>query len=200
MCAHGFRCYFTPLPGCFSPFPHGTSALSVIRSYLALEGGPPCFRQGFTCPALLGMRTQTLLLRLQACHLLRGGFPSRFVSDNRPKCPSHNPGSLRFGLFPLRSPLLRESRLISFPPATEMFQFTGLASQGLCVQPRDSWIAPGGFSHSDTSGSMAVCASPELFAACRVLLRRRMPRHPPCALYSLILLISSSGSFALFKR
>ena len=23
--------------------------------YLALEGGPPGFRQGFTCPALLGM-------------------------------------------------------------------------------------------------------------------------------------------------
>ena len=28
-----------------------------------------------------------------------------------------------FGLFPLRSPLLRESRLIYFPSGTEMFQF-----------------------------------------------------------------------------
>ena len=27
----GFRNYFTPLPGCFSPFPHGTYALSVAR-------------------------------------------------------------------------------------------------------------------------------------------------------------------------
>ncbi len=27
--AHGFRYCFTPLPGCFSPFPHGTGALSV---------------------------------------------------------------------------------------------------------------------------------------------------------------------------
>src|SRR5690606_38492899 len=34
----------------------------------------------------------------------------------------------RFGLFPVRSPLLGESRLISFPPGTEMFQFPGLAS------------------------------------------------------------------------
>ena len=33
----------------------------------------------------------------------------------------------RFGLFPVRSPLLGESRLISFPPGTEMFQFSGLA-------------------------------------------------------------------------
>ena len=33
-----------------------------------------------------------------------------------------------FGLVPVRSPLLRESRLISFPPGTEIFQFSGLAS------------------------------------------------------------------------
>ena len=42
-----------PLSGCFSPFPHGTSSLSVAKEYLGLEGGPPMFRQGFTCPALL---------------------------------------------------------------------------------------------------------------------------------------------------
>ena len=35
----------------------------------------------------------------------------------------------RFRLFPVRSPLLGESRLISFPPATEMFQFTGLSTR-----------------------------------------------------------------------
>ena len=33
-----------------------------------------------------------------------------------------------FGLFRFRSPLLTESLLLSFPPATEMFQFTGFAS------------------------------------------------------------------------
>ncbi len=39
--AHGFRIYFTRHLACFSPFPHGTSALSVIEEYLGLEGGPP---------------------------------------------------------------------------------------------------------------------------------------------------------------
>ena len=48
-----FQVSFTPLSGCFSPFPHGTCSLSVTREYLGLEGGPPMFRQGFTCPALL---------------------------------------------------------------------------------------------------------------------------------------------------
>ena len=42
-----------PSSGCFSPFPHGTGSLSVAEEYLGLEGGPPMFRQDFTCPALL---------------------------------------------------------------------------------------------------------------------------------------------------
>ena len=44
-----------PYQGFFSPFPHGTSSLSVISRYLALEGGPSGFKRGFTCPALLGI-------------------------------------------------------------------------------------------------------------------------------------------------
>ena len=42
-----------PSSGYFSPFPHGTGSLSVMHEYLGLEGGPPTFRQDFTCPALL---------------------------------------------------------------------------------------------------------------------------------------------------
>ncbi len=34
-------------------FPHGTGSLSVNQEYLALEDGPPIFRQDNTCPALL---------------------------------------------------------------------------------------------------------------------------------------------------
>ena len=43
-----------PSPGYFSPFPHGTSSLSVVGLYLALEDGPSRFPQGSTCPAVLG--------------------------------------------------------------------------------------------------------------------------------------------------
>ena len=42
-----------PSSGFFSPFPHGTCSLSVAKEYLGLEGGPPMFRQDFTCPVLL---------------------------------------------------------------------------------------------------------------------------------------------------
>ena len=51
--ARGFRYCFTPLPGCFSPFPRGTRALSVTGECSGLDGGPPRFGPGFTCPALL---------------------------------------------------------------------------------------------------------------------------------------------------
>jgi hypothetical protein len=40
----------------------------------------------------------------------------------------------RFGLFPVRSPLLGESRLFSLPQGTEMFQFPWFPLPALCVQ------------------------------------------------------------------
>ncbi len=48
--------------------------------------------------------------------------------------------------------------------------------------PKGDGIAPAGFPHSDTPGSTLACSSPRLFAACHVLHRRSVPRHPPCAL------------------
>jgi hypothetical protein len=36
----------------------GTGSLSVTREYLALEGGPPRFPQGFPCPVVLGNTNQ----------------------------------------------------------------------------------------------------------------------------------------------
>ena len=47
-----------PSSGCFSPFPHGTGSLSVSKEYLAFGGGPPIFRQDYTCPALLNMSSK----------------------------------------------------------------------------------------------------------------------------------------------
>ena len=67
------------------------------------------FTPGFTGPTLLYGYTDTAL---QDYHLLWSFFPER----SRSSC-----------LIRFRSPLLTESRLLSFPPVTEMFQFTGFA-------------------------------------------------------------------------
>ena len=53
-CRHTVSGSFSlPYSGFFSPFPHGTSSLSVSEEYLALPDGSGGFRQDFTCPALL---------------------------------------------------------------------------------------------------------------------------------------------------
>ncbi len=80
--------------------------------------------------------------------------------------------SRRFGLGPFRSPLLRPSRLLSFPGGTEMFQFPPFApaayglggwsfgNPGLNAR----WTAPPGLSQSSTP-----------FIACR---RQDIPHTP----------------------
>ena len=48
-----------------------------------------------------------------------------------------------------------------------------------------AWItgsSPAWFPNSEICGSKLICSSPQLIAACHVLLRRLVPRHPPCAL------------------
>ena len=49
-----------------------------------------------------------------------------------------------------------------------------------------------GFPHSDICGSWNICFSPQLFAAYHVFLRLLVPRHPPCALYCLTILVKTS--------
>jgi hypothetical protein len=106
--------------------------------------------------------------------LTRYGAPFQSASGSR----SRATGLIRF-----RSPLLAESRLLSFPPATEMFQFAGFASRGYGFTAR--YPKRGGLPHSDIPGSTNARFSPGLFAACHVLHRLSTPRHPPNALRSL---------------
>ena len=48
-------------------------------------------------------------------------------------------------------------------------------------------VCPAGFPHSEIHGSRDICSSPWLFAAYHVFLRLLVPRHPPCALFCLII-------------
>ena len=75
---------------------------------------------------------------------------------------------------------------MSFPPATEMFQFAGFASASYVFRCR--YPLRGGLPHSDIRGSKPIGGSPQLFAAYHVLHRLLAPRHPPNALLILDLL------------
>jgi hypothetical protein len=74
---------------------------------------------------------------------------------------------------------------LSFPPGTEMVHFPGFARARLCIHRAVRGFYPRGFPHSEIPGSMPACGSPRLIAACHVLHRLLLPRHPPCALSSL---------------
>jgi hypothetical protein len=88
-----FQGLFTPLSRFFSPFPHGTGSLSVSREYLALPDGAGRFRQDFTGPALLRIRTTCTSLRIRDYHPLRLLFPKRFslnvLAYVRPTTPTY---------------------------------------------------------------------------------------------------------------
>ena len=65
---------------------------------------------------------------------LSSSFPLPTHESHMPALQPRLNESSRFGLIPFRSPLLWESRLISFPSGTEMFHFPELALDTLCIQ------------------------------------------------------------------
>ena len=66
-----------------------------------------------------------------------------------------------------------------------MFQFRRFPTYTYLIQCTLHGYCPCGLPHSEIPGSMDICSSPRLIAACHVLHRLLMPRHSPCALYSL---------------
>ena len=162
-----------PCLGFFSPFPHGTSSLSVSQEYLALRDGPRRFRQDFTCPALLRILPIYIILTctglspstIQLSRCIPFYIMYNVDSPSTPILPKQ----YRFGLFPVRSPLLRESLLFSFPPGTKMFQFSGFAPSRFLGRYY-IFIVVGCPIRKSTDIS-DICSSPLLIAACHVLLR-----------------------------
>src|SRR5689334_11785815 len=102
--------------------------------------------------------------------------------------------SNRFRLLRFRSPLLSESRFLSFPPGTEMVHFPGFARARLWIHRAVHRFYQDGFPHSEIPGSKPACGYPRLIAACHVLHRLLLPRHPPCALSNLTIKLTREHS------
>ncbi len=119
------------------------------------------------------------------------GRPSQSVRLSSQRRMARGHGLVRF-----RSPLLTESRLISFPPGTEMFQFSGFAPDGLCIQPPVTVsgcpVRPGCPIRRSPDHSV-FGHFPELIAAYNVLHRLCTPRHPPSTLSSLTIFMKNCG-------
>ena len=109
-------------------------------------------------------------LPVRGCHPLRPAFPDRSGSSPFPYVKSYYPGCA-----------------VTLPVwALSVFSSCRYLDVSVpCVRPGFSPVSvlqTDGLPHSDISGSIPVCSSPELFAAYHVLLRLLKPRHPPYAL------------------
>lgn len=116
----------------FSSFPRGTCLLSVSRPYLALDGiyrpigaafpNNPTRRQRLVVqqgPSTTGLspspvpHSRGLVLGPLLRTLLQATIRATKPPDSK------------LGLFPVRSPLLGESLLVSFPPLIDMLKLSG---------------------------------------------------------------------------
>ncbi len=102
-----------------------------LRVIFSLGGRSPQIQTGFhvSRPTQVPSRRSSGF-RLRGSNPLCRAFPGTSANPPIIFCwRPYNPAgrTRRFGLIPVRSPLLRESRLISLPPGTEMFQFPGFA-------------------------------------------------------------------------
>ncbi len=151
-------------------FHRSLTVLSAIghQTYLALRGGPRRFSHRSTNNDLLRYRRPAFPFPYGTVTLSGPFSQTARVSSSSACWRPYNPGVQvrRFGLFPFRSPLLRESMSLSVPRATEMFQFTR------CPLPKECPLFPaGGFPHSEIRGSKLASSSPRLIAGSHVLLR-----------------------------
>lgn len=191
--AHGFRLSFTPLVGVLFTVPSRYWFPIGRPRYLALGGGPPRFPPDSACPAVLTRRCHAAPDAVAYGALTRSGRPFQrrsagvetrregsvapSASPVRPPRRQRRPARAppRFGLLPVRSPLLGESclllrvlRCFSSPRAPPLNAGARARTRAGCPirRPRDR---------------RPPAPPPRVSPRGRVLPRPRAPRHPPCA-------------------
>ena len=149
-----------------------------------MRDGPRGFPQNSSCSAVLRCRlTSDSRFRVRDCHPLWSRFPACSAIDRLRCCRrSYNPGRCqrqpRFGLLRVRSPLLAQSFLLSFPVGTKMFQFPTFAPGFRRV----SGSLPTGFPIRTSAGHRAFAPHRGFSQLVTSFFASESHRHPPCAL------------------
>ena len=154
-----------------------------------MEGGPPTFPPGFTCPVVLWIQLAVFPFRIRDYHSLWWAVP----------CPSAR-SNIHFAVLTpaiFLQPVwpLPRSLATTCGISVDFFSSPYLDVSVQAVPHAHLWIQctltelhSAGFPHSDIHGSMPAFGSPWLFADCCVLRRLLVPRHSPCALCSLTII------------
>ncbi len=157
-------------------------AIGRLRVFSLGGWSPPCSDRISRAPAptCRKLSTTTKFFAVRGFHPLWRHFPEA----------SANSIAITCRLFPVRSPLLWESRLISFLRLLRCFSSPGSLPHAYIFSV--GYSLRSGFPHSDISGSKLHCQLPRAF---RRLVRPSSPviaRHPPHALIRLIPITLSS--------
>ena len=144
------------------------------------------FPTGLACPVVLRNSAGNRVTFAYRTGTVCGGlFNTLQLVSPSPSAAPTTPS--RCSVWALPRSLATTSGIVSVPPGTEMFQFPGFPSCGLCVHPptrRSTCVASVGFPIRTSPDMAPAHGSPRLFAVFHVLLRRLTPRHPPYALCS----------------
>ena len=129
---NNFKHFLTLFSKFFSSFPRGTCSLSVSRPYLALDGiYHPLFAAFPNNKTRRRRFVQRGGRRRRGSHPLGPSLPGDLGTGirrkrlDRPQFSGASTKDFQVGLFPVRSPLLGESWLVSFPPLIDMLKFSG---------------------------------------------------------------------------
>ena len=126
-----FKHFFTLFPKSFSSFLHSTCKLSVSCQYLAFDANYHRFRLQFQITRLYEAVPYNTATPADGA-LTHFGTPFQETGarkGNGYDTVNHNPPTrrleVRFGHFPVHSPLLKESWLVPSPPLSDMLKFSG---------------------------------------------------------------------------
>ena len=148
-----------------------------------MGGGPPAFDQGSTCLGLLRIPLAPIRISGTGLSPSSARLPRRF-----PYPIGHLlwsiPRNARAPVWALPISLAATLGIdVSFSSSGYLdVSVHRVPLHTLWIYAWMTEVPSAGFPHSDICGSLAVCASPQLFAAYHVFLRLSVPRHPPYAL------------------
>ena len=186
--ATGFRICFTPLPGVLFTFPSRYWFAIGLPEVFSLAGRSPRIRTGF----LVSRPTRVFRIN-KGMYTCTGLSPSpaelsfsfhlcAFINRAKSLYPVSAKTDTVWALSPFARRYWGNRFFFLLLPVLRCFSSRGLLHLAV-VTPSSG----AGLPHSDTCGSTRACQSPQIFAACRVLLRLRKPGHPPAALIHFLL-------------
>ena len=158
--------------------------------------GPPGFRPDSSCPVLLWCLFSLLHLSNTGPLPSLAGCSNPLLLDSEvPHHRSTTPKAEAFGLasFPFARRYLGNRFCFLFLRVLRCFSSPRYLLTAYVFSYGYMPIKACEFPHSEISGSQDMCSLPELIAACHVLLRLQVPRHPPHALLFLNYFLVSLG-------